>query len=319
MEEISNKLCIFIASHLSKSNRISYLKECLESLLQQTIPIPIYLSISFETYAIKKQFLDDNDIIELSGKINLRIRERKTSQMQHINLLYLEIATLYDWVMFCDDDDKYYSKRVEKITQLIYAGNIEAKRIQKILGGVYESSFGKDHREHRHEYWCYCVNIIMFQRFYERLLENPDIINNKCCDVMFAEYLRRSGPEYIFYRLEEVLYYYRVEDNMDSITGHIRGSKKKYTRSTDAPSITDVNFSDYVVDWNDCLYENMDVYLHDVFLRTIVGSDLEYILKSEFRADYELLPFVDSCHVERIKKEHEYWLGICNKLYDIRL
>ena len=40
-------LCVFIASHISNEKRIKYLKECLNSLINQTVQIHIYLSISF--------------------------------------------------------------------------------------------------------------------------------------------------------------------------------------------------------------------------------------------------------------------------------
>ena len=39
----ADKLCIFIASHISNTKRIKYLQECLISLVNQTIPITIYL------------------------------------------------------------------------------------------------------------------------------------------------------------------------------------------------------------------------------------------------------------------------------------
>jgi hypothetical protein len=317
MDNFVNSLCIVIASHLSNTKRICYLIECLESLLKQTVPISVYLSISFQTQEIKEDFLKTNRLSELCSKINLRIEERKTPQMRHFYLLYPELQRKHNWVMFCDDDDTYEPNRVERISQNIYSGDTQCKQMNKTLAGLYESTFGKDHREHRHEYWCYCVNIEMLGKFYEKLIDYPDIIDNKCCDVLFAEYLRRSSPDHLYCQLKENLYNYRVEENSDSITGYIKGNQQKYTRFNQSPGITDINFADYVVDWNECLYENMEVYLHDIFLRTIVGCDLDYILKAEFRSDSELFGFVDSCHLEKIKKNHQYWRGACDKLFDI--
>ena len=317
MDNFVNSLCIVIASHLSNTKRICYLIECLESLLKQTVPISVYLSISFQTQEIKEDFLKTNRLSELCSKINLRIEERKTPQMRHFYLLYPELQRKHNWVMFCDDDDTYEPNRVERISQNIYSGDNQCKQMNKTLAGLYESTFGKDHREHRHEYWCYCVNIEMLGKFYEKLIDYPDIIDNKCCDVLFAEYLRRASPDHLYCQLKENLYNYRVEENSDSITGYIKGNQQKYTRFNQSPGITDINFADYVVDWNECLYENMEVYLHDIFLRTIVGCDLDYILKAEFRSDSELFGFVDSCHLEKIKKNHQYWRGACDKLFDI--
>ena len=317
MENLTNSFCIVIASHLSNEKRIHYLIECLDSLLKQTLPIEIYLSISFQTSQIKDIFFNNAKLIDLCNKINLITQENKTPQMRHIYLLCPELLKKHSWVMFCDDDDTYEKTRVERIIQNIYSGDQQCKQMNKFLAGLYESTFGKDHREHRHEYWCYCVNIKMLVTFYERLLDYPDIIDNKCCDVVFAEYLRRSGPDYLFCRIEDQLYKYRVDDNTDSITGFIKGNQQRYTRFNQKPSITDINFADYVVDWNECLYDNMDIYLHDIFLRTIVGCDIDYILKAEFRGDSELFDFVDSCHLEKIMKKHKYWRGVCDKLFDI--
>jgi len=324
MEIQTDSFCIIIASHLSNSKRIEYLSECLESLINQSIKIAIYLSISFENDTIKEEFFQHQTITKVDNKINMIIREQKTPQMRHIYLLNKEIKENKTnkkpckWAMFCDDDDIYDKIRVEKIVQYIEGLNRQCSQYEdKICAGLYESTFGKDHREHRHEYWCYCINIELLNKFYERIEKFPDIIDNKCCDVLFAEYLRRSGPDYIFGRIEEKLYNYRVENNNDSITGFIKENQGKYTRFNEPPSLMDINFSEYVVDWNDCLYENMDVYLHDIFLRTIVGCDLDYILKAEFRADSALLSYVDKCHLENITEKHHYWRNVCNGLFDI--
>jgi len=320
MEEFLNQLCVVIASHLSNEKRIQYLIECLDSLFQQTVPISVYLSISFDNPKIKEDFLSTIDKTSFNtNMLIITIRDKKTPQMRHFFLLLPELKK-HTWIMFCDDDDTYEKDRVEKIAGNIYVSEKQCINVHhKKLAGLYESTFGKDHREHRHEYWCYCVNIELMVRFYDRLEKYPDIIDNKCCDVLFAEYLRRINQDYLYCRLEEKLYNYRVDNNTDSITGFIKGNQKKYTRSNNPPTIFDATFSDYVVEWNECLYENIDVYIHDVFLRTIVGCEIEYILRAEFRGDYDLLPYVDSCHLDKIKSKYKYWKDVCNLLYDIPL
>jgi hypothetical protein len=320
MEDFLNKICIVIASHISNSKRVNYLLECLNSLVNQTTQICIYLSISFEKEEFKEALL--LSIMKNEAKFNklsVYIREKKTPQMRHIYSLLPELEKKHEWIMFCDDDDTYEQNRVEIIAKNIYVGDLQCReKYNKKLAGLYESTFGKDHREHRHEYWCYCVSLEVMRNFYNKLRNYPDIIDNKCCDVLFAEHLRRMDPNnYLYCRLEDKLYNYRVEDNSDSITGFIKGNQHKYTRLNNPPPITDPNFADYVVDWNECLYENMDVYIHDVFLRTIVGCNLEYILRSEFRADCDILSFVDECHVKKITDHHEYLRKVCNELYDI--
>jgi hypothetical protein len=61
----------------------------------------------------------------------------------------------------------------------------------------------------------------------------------------------------------------------------------------------------------------MHVFLHDVYLRTIVGSNLEFILEQEFRANVPLLPYVDDTHYTKIKELHERVKMACNFIYDI--
>lgn len=318
----TDKLCIFIASHISNPKRIHYLKECLLSLISQTHPITIYLSISFQSDELVeklKTMLEGSPEIQNSGKFVLRIREQKTPQMRHIKYLYNEIMEhgRHDWIMFCDDDDTYTPDRVCKIgTMIVNCLQINVNDNQQFVG-VYESTFGKDHRENRHEFWCYCVHRNIISRFLEKLDPYPDVLDNKCCDVMFGEYLRRSNPNLFFSRLEEQCYHYRVEDNSDSVTGYIKTYQHHYTVKSEPPAQTDPAWAEYVVDWNEYLHQNIDVYLHDVYLRTLVGCDLVFITQQEFRANTSLLPFVDSCHLEKIKTLHNQVRTVCNLIYDI--
>jgi hypothetical protein len=252
--------------------------------------------------------------------VSIFLRDQKTPQMRHMFLLYNYIAERHDWVMFCDDDDNYTTNRIETFVKHIYNGEIQCGKLEnKVLAGVYESNFGKDHREHRHEYWCYCVKMYFLGIFFQKLEKHPEIIDNKCCDVLFAEYLRRLGPNCLYARVEEKMYNYRVENNSDSITGYIQTKQRNFTRKSTPPPIGDPAFTDYVLEFNEHLHEHLGVYIHDTFLRTIVGCDLEYILKAEFRNDYEILKFVDECHVKQIKEKHDYWRSVCNYLFDIPL
>lgn len=318
----ADKLCIFIASHISNPKRIKYLQECLISLVNQTIPITIYLSISFQRDELQcelKKCINDTPEISQSGKLELRIREQKTPQMRHIKYLYNEIIqnSRHEWIMFCDDDDTYIPTRVFKIGSLIASClNVKISENQKIAG-LYESTFGKDHREQRHEFWCYCVNRDVLGRFLQILEPYPDVLDNKCCDVMFGEYLRRSKPELLFTRLEEKCYNYRVEDNSDSVTGYIQTNQHHYTVKSTPPPQLDPTWADYVLDWNEYLHENMHVYLHDVYLRTLVGCDLKFILEQEFRANTPLLPFVDECHLQKLTDLYNRVRTVCHLIYDI--
>lgn len=324
-------LCVLIGSHISNQKRIQYFVECLESLVRQTIPVAIHVSISFETQDLKTQTIDalmSNQELIAANRIQLRIQDAKTPQMRHIQILVNELVGVHKWMMFCDDDDTYEPGRALKIAQIISKSLQDVDNINASISdpskhckliGLYESTFGKDHREHRHEYWCYCVHIDILAKFYAKLSTYPDILDDKCCDVLFAEHLRRSAPTKLFARLTEKLYNYRVDNNTDSITGVIQSNQPKYTNLVQAPPREQVGeWAEYVVYWNQYLYDNIDVYIHDTYLRTLVGCDIDYILKAEFMKNYDLIEFVDTCHVKKIQDYHNRLRSICNEIYDIQ-
>jgi hypothetical protein len=322
----TTKTCIFIASHISNPKRIPYLCECLDSLKRQSVPVPVFLSISFENPDLRQALLDQ---VPQDPLIVIRIRDQKTPQMRHMDLLLQELDATYEWILFCDDDDTYAQNRVARFCELIEAGTQQLASVQGAeitpdassneLVGLYESTFGKDHREHRHEYWCYCVRRKMLEEFMVTLRQHPSVLEDKCCDVLFAEYLRRSRPTRLFIPIAEPMYHYRVDQNEDSVTGFIKTNQPKYTQATAPPPIQEnaASWADYVLDWNEYLYENIGVFVHDTYLRTVVGVAFEDTLRAEFRANYALLEFVDPVHVEKMRARYEEVVRVCTLLYDV--
>ena len=323
MEINPRDYCIFIASHMSKSQRIPYLTECITSLVHQTLKIPIYLSISFDNADIEnetKMQLQQHSEKYKYDFLNIRYRSEKTPQMQHFNLLIKEFSGKHNWIMFCDDDDTYEPNRTVHIAQLLTISKQQMSNQDEVsLGGVYESTFNKHHREHRHEYWCYCVSEKMIIDFMKVVEKYEDALYDKCCDVLFAEYLRRKSNTCIFLQMPVKYYNYRIEDNSDSITGYIRQNQSKYTLKSKPPDWASETWSEYVFGWDEYVYENMPIFLHDTYLRTIIGNDLQRILKSEFLENFAILPYVDKNHEEKIKKKYNYLRQLCNELYDLKL
>ena len=314
---LPNTMCIIIASHMSKSSRIPYLIECLKSHISATIPITIYLSISFETFDIKAACLQHfAEIVDPHKQICVLIREQKTPQMRHIQLTFDEMRPEHEWILFCDDDDTYVPNRVERFAEsIVHCINLKLNP-DIVLAGVYESTFGKEHREQRHEFWCYCVRRMILERFLIGLKPYPDVLDNKCCDVLFGEYLRRSKPHYLFAQLTEQLYNYRIDNNTDSVTGFIKMNQHKYSNITNPPPLNSMEWSTYVLNWNDYLHDTIDVYLHDIYLRTLVGMPFEDILVAEFKANRPLLEFIDVNLYEKMVDQYNSVRLVCDKVYD---
>ena len=155
------KTCIIIPSHINNINRTKLLIYCLESLINQTHPIPIYLSISFETELDKKLFYKVIKKTQLYDNLLIHIiyQKKQTSQFRHIDNIVLNIENSYDYVMFCDDDDKYENTRVEKFIIMIKHGINNCPK-DKIFVGAYERDLQKgSHSSSFYEYWSYCINI----------------------------------------------------------------------------------------------------------------------------------------------------------------
>jgi hypothetical protein len=315
----TNSACIIIASHISNPKRIKYLIECLESLLRQTIPISIYLSISFETPEIQNDFANifsENTHLH-NPNFNIIIKQTKTPQMRHIEQLLEILKPKHEWVMFCDDDDTYDKERVQIYLQTIVNSLVQMKNYpNKKFAGVYENDANKNHREQRREYWCYCVHYDILETFINKVLPYPDILDNKCCDVLFAEYLRRLNDDFVYTIIDTSLYNYRQDNNDDSVTGVIKGSSRTIRKPKE---VTPENTVACAKELDEYLDKELNLYLHDIFLRTIVGSDFDTIMKNEFLSEYPLLGSIKRKHVHTMFYYHWNLQKIVNQIYDIKV
>jgi len=320
MEVYPKDFCILLASHISYEHRIPFLVECLESLVKQSLSVPIYVSMSFENRELQEKTVlnvESQETILNCPFIKIVCQPKKTPQMIHFQYLLEAIGYKHDWIMFCDDDDTYHEDR-----SLNFAYQIQQAKQNPVDGckliGLYEGVTEKTHREQRQEYWTYCVHKDTIKSFFEKLKGYPAILADKCCDVLFAEYLRRSSPEQYFIQLKKSFYNYRVEDNDTSITGNIQKNKILYEEFQEPPT-EDENRKTYIEKWNKYIEENKGVYIHDVYLRTLVGLDFETILKAEFLQNYELIEEMDSEFIDYLHNWHNEIKTAANSLYDIEI
>jgi len=227
------------------------------------------------------------------------------------------IQNKHQWVMFCDDDDTYEPNRNLAFLQTIM--NCTDQILQypdKQFIGVYESTFGKNHKEQRHEFWCYCIHISMLSKFMSIVTPYPDILDHTCCDVLFGEYLRRSTPQLVFGTIHDTYYNYRVDNNSDSITGDI---KEKNKLVLPARTITMDNRMVCAKELNEYLDSNIQIYIHDTYVRTIIGNAFDDILRSEFKSEYEILDLIDNKHIDTLMTYHNRLKLVVNSLYDYQV
>jgi hypothetical protein len=315
----TNKVCIIIASHISNPKRIGHLFECLSSLLTQTIVVPIYLSISFENKELQNQYATlFSGITRLHDTmLHTIVRTEKTPQMRHMDKLIPLIENKHDWLLFCDDDDTYEPQRVEIFVNTIVKSLNDITQIpDNQFVGIYESVEGKPHTEKRQEYWCYCVHVQLLIRFMEILRPYPDVIDNKCCDVLFGEYLRRLNSKMLYAIVNLKLYNYRIDNNSDSITGEIKQLGNVVRKPMD---VTPDNMEECAKDLDNYLDEHIDIYIHDTYLRTIVGMDFDTILKYEFMNEYNVLGLVKKEHMQKIYDFHSRLRQVANLVFDVKL
>lgn len=310
----TEEYCILIGSHIFNDKRIEYLSECLNSLLQQKIPINIFLSISFDNDELKEIVL--NIINQLNSKfLKVFIQNNKTAQMQHIYLLYKEVKDKYKWIMFCDDDDTYKLNRTEQIIGYISTYNLHINN----LVGLYESSFNKNHKIQRHEYWMYCINIQLLAKFFNEISKYEEILNHKCCDIFLGEYLRRLNNKNIFIQLKEQYYNYRITNNIDSVTNYIQSKQSEYSKilNEQYPNVKEPEFINYLLKINKFMIDNINVFLHDTYCYSIIGVKFEQILQKTLLKNYNIKEFIDSEFSKELYKLYELIYQISKELYDI--
>lgn len=212
--------CVIIPSHIRYKGQLDLLKECLTSLLEQTYKIDIYISISFENDVFKLDFL--NNILPLFKDVDFLIQNKRKYQLEHLKYLCIKINNIkkYDWVFFCDDDDKYTNNRVETFVKYIDYKNDKDLYIIKEKGdykGVDESSLILI-------YWLYVVKPDILLCFFDNVIKNDKVLKNNNADYLLKAYFERCHNKDNI--INEKLYLYN-QDNSNSI---FNNNKNEYSK-----------------------------------------------------------------------------------------
>lgn len=310
--------CIIVPSHINNINRTKLFICCLQSLINQTIKIPIYLSISFETELDKTLF---NKLFEKNNMLNnslicIMYQGIKTSQFRHIEKVIDNIKDTYKYVMFCDDDDTYEIERVEKFMIMIEHGCTNCPK-DKIFVGAYESVLQKgSHSLSFYEYWSYCVNIEFIINFINIIkINNYDYyIDNKMCDVLFSTYLRHLNNKHLFISINEKLYNYNR--NEYSITNKI--SKQNKINNNIITNL-EYNFEIFILGLNKTLEENMESIKNNIFLKySMCKVSFENILNQLLKENYKYKNKINKKILEKIKFEYDNIKYLCDILYQYK-
>lgn len=230
------RTCIIVASHITKSIRVKYLCESLDSLLGQTMVIPIFLSISFEdnlVFEIFKKQLGRKNLLDNAG-ITIFYREKQTSQFRHIFQVFESVKYDFDYIMFCDDDDTYDDCRVEMFMASIdyTLEEIKSHNSDKIFVGAYETKDGISHSKKYTEYWNYCISSTFIQKL-ETIIKEGNFdrhIDNNYFDMMFGSYLRFLNNKHLFTLINLKMYNYNKYDS--SILGIIKENNTLHKQIT---------------------------------------------------------------------------------------
>jgi hypothetical protein len=326
-------ICIIVPSHIASASRTKTLILCLESLINQSKPIPIYLSISFESDLDKiifKKTIEKNNLIN-NNKLNIIYQQVKTSQFRHIEKVIDIIKNKYNFVMFCDDDDTYNIERVEKFISMIEYGNHSQVNFSKdkIFVGCYERDGTKTHNDKFYEYWAYCVNIDFINKFFTIIKKNNiyKYINHKFCDLLFTYYLTNLNSNHMFTSISEKLYNYNIYDN--SVCGKmINDFKNKKNIETESINMLNLKtfkeyFEEYIKELNKHIENNIDIYKNNMFIKISQNYEssitFEKMLEFMLKTDYKFKNKIDKKILDILSLEYDNIKSICKvlKLEDI--
>lgn len=227
--------CILVPSHIHYTGQCKLLRRCIKSLLAQTVPADIYVSLSFEPTF--KDAVDD--IVKIPG-VTFIVQPFALSQMEHIGAMLVK-KSKYILIMFCDDDDMYAPNRVQILQSLYIHAYINDKDPIAVRECVNDVKYCVDCPE----YWAYAITPETLQTFFKRM---PDLglLTHIFGDVYLRMYLRTCKGNIIEYHAQDMdhaLYKYNVV-NPNSTTGKIAIYRK--TQPLDPNIIRDVNTNTFI-------------------------------------------------------------------------
>eukprot|EP01084_Bolivina_argentea_P071884 130594_1 len=237
------KFCILMASHIRSTRQLHLLQNTsIPSLLNQSKPASIFISISFDNVHLKQLFHSTvhRHYFEFKS-INWRISSKQKYQIEHYDRLLPDV-TKYDLILFCDDDDEYHPKRVERFQQGYQIFHMQSSK-HSTFAGVKETSICFDPSEiepiqkGQFEYYHYGITPKVMNMFCQRFSKHMNVSKFVYSDLFFREFMSRLGNVKWFtipFDPHQILYIHH--SNSGGVTQQYR---KKYSR--DWKSVTRAN------------------------------------------------------------------------------
>lgn len=222
---MKNYIIFFCASHINSYERINYLLFMINSILEQKMKTPLYLSISYI-----KEVEPHIKILDYKYKnnklIKIFIHEEKKSQFEHYNFLLQQIDNLFlnnTWCLFTDDDDynhpnrslEYYKILNSKIItkDIHYIFNQHTLKIDDLNINNFNLNKYQQKGSISCEYIVFCLKLSFLKKFCSILhIENK--LNTHMCDVVLSSILLHTQNNGVNLCLEKWLYLYNNTENL---------------------------------------------------------------------------------------------------------
>lgn len=271
------KIAILIASHINNVKRITYLKTCLDSLLNQTCTCDIYVSIS-----CSHRWKKIDNVIEKYTKMNIHflISDSIKSQFQHFHNL-LPLVMSYDLLMFCDDDDTYDINRVD-IFKKQYMNKVDNGKIYVITDSHITKRTNVEHDKSKYlqyvdksdqiydlmvkngssyEYVNNAIHPKILSLFFDEIDEYNFIESCNYCDVVFRNYLACIQKNKVTFSANVTLYNYNYVD--DSVCSKL----DKFISSIVCYCTNDVTFMKKIDEY---YTTNMDQFVKNIYSQMFI-------------------------------------------------
>jgi len=224
------KIICLCASHISNMNRLSKLKNMLDSWNHQIFPIKMVISISYGAELNQ----EINSILDNYSPLIVLKNEKKKSQFEHYKNIcknYPEYRNYY--ILFTDDDDIWGENRSLAYATLIRIAELSKRLVDYIIypyileGDHYLSNnleVMENYNKNRikminghNEYVAFCVKMETFLTFINNCDEK--LLNHKFCDRYFVKFLSNPNLDYVsmFIPFFDFCYYYH---NNKYFSGH---------------------------------------------------------------------------------------------------